>query len=335
MVDWVLILNGLLARVDSSHHRTRQSRPEATKMHTGKESISELGRIAEPGQDLEFVREIRAGSLGAWHRFVDCYSNLIHSIVSRYFPRESQDDRRTIYVSILEVLFHRRLSQYDGRSSLAAWVAVVARSVCLDEIRHRYGRKQIPEWMDGLSTGHREVYRLYFLEGETLERICGRMNRNSTGGKAWSRVEVERALEEIDERLEPGMRNRLAYDLHAREMGFPSGRLLALVDHLLQEAKERQRRDILEASLEEQETEIRLLRLREFLRQLPVGESEALRLRFDQNKTAKEIAGDLGLRGQRSAYTLLDRALRRLKSMFRGIQFAEPSSVGRGEGPAR
>jgi DNA-directed RNA polymerase specialized sigma24 family protein len=304
-------------------------------MHGEEESTSKARRVPDAAADLELVREIRGGSIGAWHQFVDQYSNLILSIVSRYLPRESDDDRRTIYVSILEALFRRRLAQYDGRSSLAGWVAVVARSACLDEIRHRYGRKQVPEWIDGLPPGHREVYRLHFLEGESIERICARLGRVKETGEVWTRADVERALERIDGHLEQGMRNRLAYDLHAREMGAPSGRLLALVDHLLQEARERDRGDGVEAGLDDRETEGRLLQLREFLRRLPVRESEALRLRFGENKTAKEIAGDLGLSGQRNAYTVLDRALRRLKSMFRGVGAVEHSEVRRGEGSAR
>ncbi len=310
---------------------------EANEMHREEETTSAERGESESTLDLELVRSIRSGSIEAWHRFVDQYSNLILSIVSRYLPRESKDDRRTLYVGILEVLLYRRLAQYDGRSSLAAWVAVVSRSLCLDEIRHRYGRKQIPEWIGELSPAHREVYRLHFLEGESVEAICVRLSKNgaTAAEEAWTRADVERALERIDAHLDPGMRSRLAYDLYARDMGAPSGRLLALVDHLLQEARERVHNDGVQSTFEERETEERLLKLREFLSQLPKKESEALRLRFSENKTAKEIAGNLGLPGQRSAYTVLDRALRHLNEMFRGVGTVKQSQPRRGEGSTK
>ena len=51
------------------------------------------------------------------------------------------------YAFILDALSrddYRRLRAYvnDGKSSFATWLAVVARRLCLDEYRHRYGRAQ-------------------------------------------------------------------------------------------------------------------------------------------------------------------------------------------------
>ena len=51
------------------------------------------------------------------------------------------------YAFILDALSrddYRRLRAYvnDGKSSFDTWLAVVARRLCLDEYRHRYGRLQ-------------------------------------------------------------------------------------------------------------------------------------------------------------------------------------------------
>jgi RNA polymerase sigma factor (sigma-70 family) len=79
----------------------------------------------------------------AWDGFVARYSKLL-LLISHQFGG-SHDDAMDRYAAILEQLraddFRRlRAWQGDRRSALTTWLGVVARRVCLDELRRRYGR---------------------------------------------------------------------------------------------------------------------------------------------------------------------------------------------------
>jgi len=79
----------------------------------------------------------------AWDAFVGRYSKLV-LLVSREFGG-SHDDAMDRYALILERLRDddfRRLRAWEGdrRSALTTWLGVIARRVCLDELRRRYGR---------------------------------------------------------------------------------------------------------------------------------------------------------------------------------------------------
>jgi RNA polymerase sigma factor (sigma-70 family) len=79
----------------------------------------------------------------AWERFLKCYSNLLlHTVHSRSDGYDSAMDR---YAFILEGLRGngcQRLRRYeaDGRGRFTTWLVVVARRLCEDFRRKRYGR---------------------------------------------------------------------------------------------------------------------------------------------------------------------------------------------------
>ena len=83
----------------------------------------------------------------AWDTFVARYSRLMLLIAREYGG--THDDAMDRYAAILERLREddfRRLRAWtnDRRSALTTWLGVVARRVCLDEIRRRYGRPRDP-----------------------------------------------------------------------------------------------------------------------------------------------------------------------------------------------
>lgn len=79
----------------------------------------------------------------AWDRFAANYSRLLlHT--ARSIARD-QDGAMDAYAYVLEQLraneFHRlRTYAADGRSKFSTWLVVVARRLCLDHHRSRYGR---------------------------------------------------------------------------------------------------------------------------------------------------------------------------------------------------
>jgi len=79
----------------------------------------------------------------AWASFVKSHSRLLLH-VARSIGRD-YDAAMDAYAYLLELLRAddcRRLRAYaaDGRSKFTTWLVVVARRLCLDHLRHRYGR---------------------------------------------------------------------------------------------------------------------------------------------------------------------------------------------------
>ncbi len=79
----------------------------------------------------------------AWHAFLDEYDRLLmHVARSLGGDRDAAMDR---YAHVLEELRKedfRRLRRYaaDGRGKFSTWLTIVARRICLDHFRSRYGR---------------------------------------------------------------------------------------------------------------------------------------------------------------------------------------------------
>ena len=79
----------------------------------------------------------------AWTRFVDEYSRLLLYVARRNTP--DYDGAMDAYAFVLEKLREHemhRLRGYaaDGRGKFTTWFVVVSRRLCLDFLRHRYGR---------------------------------------------------------------------------------------------------------------------------------------------------------------------------------------------------
>lgn len=79
----------------------------------------------------------------AWETFVEKYTPLLISTASRFGgDREATMDRYTYILEELHRDDFKRLRRYaaDGRSRFTTWLVVVARRLCLDHQRRRYGR---------------------------------------------------------------------------------------------------------------------------------------------------------------------------------------------------
>lgn len=79
----------------------------------------------------------------AWPEFLNSYSRLLLHVARQV--GHDYDAAMDAYTYILEQLRagdYHRLRGYagDGRSKFTTWLVVVARRLCLDHLRHRYGR---------------------------------------------------------------------------------------------------------------------------------------------------------------------------------------------------
>jgi len=81
----------------------------------------------------------------AWRRFVEAHSRLV-LYAARSIDR-NHDAAMDAYAYVLEQLQRddfRRLRAYaaDDRGKFSTWLVLVARRLCLDHVRQRYGRRQ-------------------------------------------------------------------------------------------------------------------------------------------------------------------------------------------------
>jgi RNA polymerase sigma factor (sigma-70 family) len=81
----------------------------------------------------------------AWKSFVELHSRLLlHTARSVDRDHDAAMDAYTHLLEQLRADDFRRLRGYadDGRSKFTTWLVVVARRLCLDHVRQRYGRLQ-------------------------------------------------------------------------------------------------------------------------------------------------------------------------------------------------
>lgn len=261
--------------------------------------------------DLSLVRAITEGSQNAWEEFVGRYSPLIYATISKSIY--SKEDATTVYVSTLERLAGDRLSTYEGRSSLATWLILVARNAALDFLRHSRGRFRIPVNVTHLGELDREIYRLYFVEGYELGEVRELLK------PGFGEVETDdilSAIERIDAAIDKRVLRRLAYDRHARKLGVESGRLLEYMEQLRFDLEQRSSSIGPESRIMTRELDLLKEKVCQHVQQLSSEDRRVIELRYERGYSAKEITAELGLKGERKAFTLLERSLRRLRAVL-------------------
>jgi RNA polymerase sigma factor (sigma-70 family) len=168
----------------------------------------------------------------AWTAFIRTHSDLILRAV-RSFGRD-HDARMDLYAHVLEELSRddfRRLRSYPARGSgrFSYWLALVVRRLCVDHLRHVYGRSQGSPAAPVEQERHARK-RLVELLGENIQ--IGSL-RDASGGDPESELrarELEEALAAALGATDPRdlllLKLRFNDDLSAREvarlMGFPT-----------------------------------------------------------------------------------------------------------------
>ncbi len=262
-------------------------------------------------EDLELVRQITAGSNEAWEQFILRYSGLIHSVVRRYLfdPEEVRD----VYVEVLSRLHDGRLATFEGRSALSTWLVLVSRSVALDHLRRRFGRREMPGGIQKLSRRDQRVFQLYYVEGLGFDAV---RHWITEGGKPLSASELSASLNRIESNVDHRTLRRIAYDLHASSVGAASGRMMEFLDwHRERQQRLRKERNPEQRLIEKEAAQV-AARVRELLDMLPDEERRVLSLRFDRGWTAVQIAEEMGFESPRRSYTVIDKGLRRLRKLM-------------------
>jgi RNA polymerase sigma-70 factor (ECF subfamily) len=150
---------------------------------------------------------------GAWNDFVDRFLGLIYHVIHhtahlRSSPLRPEDTEDLAAEVLLEIVAkdYAVLRQFRGQSSLATYLTVVARRICVHELSRRAVAQEVQPKADGqrvpeaelespprvevglesleevqkllsrLPGRERQVVRLYYLEGRTYEEISTELN---------------------------------------------------------------------------------------------------------------------------------------------------------------
>lgn len=262
-------------------------------------------------EDAALVRAIHSGSVNAWHDFLDRYSGLVFQVVRRHLFAADEDDVRTVYVEVLKNLYEGALDKYEGRSSLATWLIVFARNRSLDFFRRQNGRDRPPRGQERLSDFDRRVLKFYFVDRVPIEITIHMLQ---WAGYRVSAVEVAESIRRVEATIDPRYLRKLDDEHLGRKRNGGNARMLKCLMQMRIDQEAAMAAERPDARLMAQELTSAANRVRELLDTLPADERRAIDMRFRRGLTAIEIADELGLEGQRRAYTVIARAIRRLRA---------------------
>jgi RNA polymerase sigma-70 factor (ECF subfamily) len=165
--------------------------------------------VALTNLDRELLRRCLAKQPGAWNDFVDRYLGLIYHVVQhtahlRSMPLKPEDTEDLAAEVLLQIVAndYAVLRQFRGNASLATYLTVIARRICVHELARRMAARDVqpapaaeapePEAEDHASGierleeverllsklpgREREVVRLHYIEGRSYEEISTELN---------------------------------------------------------------------------------------------------------------------------------------------------------------
>jgi RNA polymerase sigma-70 factor (ECF subfamily) len=163
--------------------------------------------------DRDLLKRCLHHEPGAWNDFVDRFLGLIYHVIHHTAhlrsmplrPEEVEDLAAEVLLQLVANDYHV-LRQFRGQSSLATYLTVIARRICVHELARRAAARQVQPRADGrraaeaepeeqpragvgletleevaqllkkLPSRERAVVRLYYLEGRTYEEIATELN---------------------------------------------------------------------------------------------------------------------------------------------------------------
>ena len=157
--------------------------------------------------DRDLVKRCLAKQPGAWNDFVDRFLGLIYHVVQhtahlRSAPLKPEDTEDLAAEVLLQIVAndYEVLKRFRGASSLATYLTVIARRICVHELARRAAAREVqppaaePEveeeprggglerheeverLLSRLPGRDREVVRLHYIEGRSYEEIATELN---------------------------------------------------------------------------------------------------------------------------------------------------------------
>lgn len=276
---------------------------------------------ADLTEDIRLVDAIRSGSIEAWHEFLEKYSGLVYGVIKRHMFTDDEDERRTMYVDVLDGLYKGGIAKYEGRAALSTWIIVFTRARTLDVVRHERGRFRHPKAYESLSALQKEVLRLFYVERATLEFVIHVLRWKGFTANAET---VIAAIEHLETVLDRRYLDRLDREHQARLNGVGSARALRQLIRVRQDYEERVRGLHADRVTLEREVAETSDRVRAMVEKLPEEDRAVLHMRFGLGWTANRISDEMKLGGQRRVYAIVERALNRLRVLLRADGMSPP-----------
>lgn len=169
--------------------------------------------MALTSQDRDLLKRCLNKEPGSWNDFVDRYLGLIYHVIHhtahlRSMPLRPEDVEDLAAEVLLQIVAndYALLRNFKGNSSLATYLTVVARRICVSELARRAAAREVQPNNEGVgesievaeeparpSTGlesleevakllrklpskERSVVRLHYLEGRSYEEISTELN---------------------------------------------------------------------------------------------------------------------------------------------------------------
>jgi RNA polymerase sigma-70 factor (ECF subfamily) len=165
--------------------------------------------LALTAVDRALIQRCLNHNPGAWNDLVDRFLGLIYHVVHhtsylRSVPLPPEDVEDVVAETLLQIVAddYAVLRQFRGQSSLATYLTVIARRICVQELARRAAAREVPvnaktpepeareaggvrglerleevqKLLGKLPAKEREVVRLSYLEGRSYEEISTALN---------------------------------------------------------------------------------------------------------------------------------------------------------------
>jgi RNA polymerase sigma-70 factor (ECF subfamily) len=167
--------------------------------------------VALTAVDRALLQRCLNHETGAWNDFVDRFLGLFYHVIHhtahlRSTPLRAEDTEDLAAEILLQVVArdYAILRQFRGHSSLATYLTVISRRICVNELARRAAAREAQPKVDGRPVGEieeppkaevglesleevqkllgklpsreRQVVRLYYLEGRNYEEISTELN---------------------------------------------------------------------------------------------------------------------------------------------------------------
>ncbi len=282
-------------------------------MHTNENHLNPEGEERRSA-DLSLAREIAAGSLKAWHRFLNDYSGLIYTSLKRTLAVLDKEDAKNAYVDILASLYNGDIGKYDGKSKLSTWLFVYSRNYATDLLRKKHGRITRPSGYKQLNEKEREVLQLFFVEMLPMDVVIHIMNCSGFSISASGFIQAVRRIEDL---ISENFLRKMRSEYSSRIRGIPSSRLFRLLNQLKIDYRERAARNEPDRYLDKEEQMARIKALHRAIENLTRREKDIINLRFFQGLTAGECAARLGIANKRDIYYATEKIIKKLRKLLK------------------
>jgi DNA-directed RNA polymerase specialized sigma24 family protein len=248
--------------------------------------------------DEDILRNLLSGTApldSSWEVFLRRFSNLILKVIWQF--EKDHDEVMEKYLRVCNKLAEKNfatLRRYETRSPVktarfSTWLAAVTRNLCIDAHRATHGRKELPRAVLQLEEFDREVFRLYYWKGYSLEEVEQRLANHDGATPASvmeSLVRIESVVAGSAARVRQETLN-VRFDDEAFSLPPDS----------------------------EDDFKEMLEWLERWLNELEDQERMIIRLRFWEGMTGPEIAKAMRLSPEGRVYPLLQQSLGRLRQL--------------------